>query len=252
MFDRQGEGISLLVPFRTDHAERERNWRWLKKYWEHELPLAELIEGTNEDTPFCKTSAVNRAFEKSHGDVIVILDADCYISGEVILEAARRIREARLRNRPLWFIPYRRFYRLTELSSLILLDTPPDNPLRFRDPPPPGSVETPASKSYGHWYGALIQAMPREAFILVGGMDERFRGWGGEDISMMYKVDTLYGRHKTLNVPTFHIHHPTIPGHWKQSRQWEGQAKPEMNDWLSWHYQQANGDSVKMRQLEQR
>lgn len=243
------ERISLLVPFRTDHAERERNWRWLRDYWANELPEAEVIVGTDHNTPFCKTHAVNEAFRKATGDVIVILDADCYIPGEAIREAAREIREARRHGRKLWFIPYRRFYRLTEAASLRLLESDPACPATFPDPPPSGDMDTFGGVSFGHWYGALIQVMPREAFIEAGGMDERFRGWGGEDISFMHAVDTLYARHKTIRGPVFHIHHPTIKGRWQATRQWEGQDAPEMNDWLSWRYDNAVGDNDVMRRL---
>ena len=241
--------ISLIVPFRTDHAERERNWRWLERYWRTELPGAEVIVGTDDSVPFCKTRAVNRAARKSTGDILVILDADCYISGAAIEQAAERIREARRRGRHLWFIPYRRFYRLTEEASLRLMESRPDRPLRLADPPPDADLEASGGVSFGHWYGALIQIMPREAFEAVRGMDERFSGWGGEDISLMHAIDTIYGRHKTINGPVYHVHHPTIKGRWKFTRQWPGQQDPEMNDRLSSKYEEATGDKARMLRL---
>ena len=241
--------ISLLVPFRTDNAERERNWSWLKAYWETQLPDAEIIIGTDDNVPFCKTSAVNDAFSRSSGDIIVILDADCYIDAESVTECARRIREARKTGKKLWFIPYRRFYRLTERASEFLLNSEPDEPYLFADPPPLDDLESTSGVSFGHWYGALIQIMPREAFVAVGGMDTRFRGWGSEDISFMHAVDTLFARHKTYNGPAYHVCHPTIQGRWKGTRQWAGQQKQEMNDWLSWQYDQAAGDYEEMKRV---
>jgi hypothetical protein len=172
---RRGRSISLLVPFRPDTEYRARVWSWLQDYWRHELPGAEIVMGRNDDIPFSKTSAVNDAFRKAHGDIIVILDADCYIPGKVILGCARRIRQARRRRRRLWFIPYRHFYRLTQEATRRVLLSDPRHPLRFSDPPPPEMVDDAARNSgYGHWFGALIQIMPREAFIAAGGMDERF------------------------------------------------------------------------------
>ena len=246
---RPPERLSLLVPFRTDHAERERNWRWLEAYWSAQMPEAEIVMGTDRRRPFCKTHAVNDAFSRSTGDVVAILDADCYISAGTIRTCARRIREARDRGRPLWYLPYRRFYRLTEEASLRLLATDPGHPKAFPDPPLDSELDTPGGISFGHWYGALIQVMPREAFEAAEGMDERFRGWGGEDISFMHAVDKMYGRHKTFNGPVYHVHHPTIKGSWAMTRQWEGQDKPEANDWLSSKYEDAVGDKALMRQL---
>jgi hypothetical protein len=247
---RRHEKISLCVPFRADFPERWRNWSWLRQYWADELPEAQVIMGTNTATPFCKTNAVNNAFGKATGDIIVILDADCYISGDSIRECATAIRKARRNGRKLWFIPYRRFYRLSEPASVRLLASDPADPLRFGDPPPPPDLDIPpASASFGHWFGALIQVMPREAFIAAGGMDERFSGWGGEDISFMHAVDTLFAKHRTFNGPVYHIAHPVIKGNWMATRQWAGQEEPEMNDALSGSYEFANGDKRLMRKL---
>jgi glycosyl transferase family 2 len=244
--------ISLLVPFRADIPARGRNWYWLKEYWKHELPEAELVQGSDLSTPFCKTAAVNDAFRRSHGDVIVILDADCYISGDTIRNLASQIRTARSKRQKLWFIPYRRFYRLSEEASVELLASNPANPMRFSDPPASNDIDPtilPGSQSFGHWYGALIQMMPREAFVAAGLMDERFKGWGGEDLAFMQAVDTMYGPHKTFNGPVFHIHHPTVKGVWAATRQWVGQTKPEMNDQLSGMYNYAEGDRRLMSNL---
>jgi hypothetical protein len=175
---RRGQGISLLVPFRSDSAHRTRVWEWLHAYWEHELPGAEIVMGSDEHRPFCKTAAVNRAFRESHGDIVVILDADAYLPGSVILDCARRIRSARRRGRKLWFIPYRHFYRMTEAATEDIVESEPDNPLRVPDPPPHDLVEDPINSAYGHWFGALIQIMPREAFEAAGGMDETIRRVG--------------------------------------------------------------------------
>ncbi len=244
------ERISLLVPFRADHPERDRNWNWLRQYWEHELPDAEIIMGSNFDYPFCKTAAVNDAFSRATGDIIVILDADCYISGDVITYCAESIRAQRKRGRKLWYIPYRRFYRLNEIASLWLLNSDPADPMQFGDPPPAGQLENlPASASHGHWFGAMIQIMPREAFEVAGGMDTRFAGWGCEDVSFLYAVDTLYARHRTYNAPVYHIGHPVIKGDWMATRQWVGQPNAEMNDALAGRYEFAAGDKRLMRRL---
>lgn len=241
--------ISILVPFRSDSGVRDKTWDWLYRYWRRVLPEAEFIIGQNHDTPFCKTAAVNDAFRKAKGDVIVIMDADCYIDACVIKRCAQEIREARKAGRRLWFIPYRRFYRMTREVSEWLLETDPCDPPRFRDPPPPWEVEHIWRNSSGHWWGALIQIMPREAFEAAGGMDERFKGWGSEDISFMHAVDTLYAKHKTVNSPVYHLWHPSIKGKWLFTRQWPDQPGPEMNDQLAWRYENAVGDKLRMHKL---
>ncbi len=244
------EKITLLVPFRADNPHRAKVWQWLMRYWKHELPEAKLIVCTDDSRPFCKTAAFNRGFEKAKGDIIVLLDADCYIRGQVIQDCADKIRSSRRRGIPLWYVPYRRFYRLNETASKRLIASDPADPVRFPDPPAYDDVEQPATVSAGHWWGALIQIMPQEAFAKVGGMDERFRGWGGEDVSFMIAVDTLYAKHKTSNNPVCHVWHPTTIDTTKGfSRLWEYQQSAGSNDYLAKQYRRARGDADAMRRV---
>ena len=255
MFHHKGHGISLLIPYKK-HVDPRRDitLEWLKDYWKHELPGAELIvssDGSTHDQSFCKTRAVNRAAGRAKGDIFVILDADCYISGDVLIQCAERIRDARKLDQPLWYVPYRHFYRLNQDTSLYILMSDPSDPLRVKSPPDENMIVISTSKneiSHGHGYGALIQLLPREAFEMVGGMDERFNGWGGEDVSFMRAVDTLYGHHKTTKNDVYHLWHPTIGKTWER-RMWPGQKTPGNNNELSNRYVQAINDRAKMRAL---
>src|SRR5258708_16238624 len=144
------EKITLLVPFRAGNPYRAKVWQWLMRYWGPELPEAELIVCTDDSRPFCKTAALNRGFEKAKGAIIVLLDADCYIRGQVIRDCAGKIRSSRRRGIPLWYVPYRRFYRLSETASKRLIASDPATPVRFPDPPAYGDVGQPDSASTGH------------------------------------------------------------------------------------------------------
>jgi hypothetical protein len=246
---QRGRNITLLVPFRADTPYRAKVWSWLREYWKYELPAAEVVMGSDDRTPFIKTAAVNRAFRKSRGDIVCILDADCYLPGSVIIGCAKSIRRARRRGRRLWYIPYRHFYRLTQDATAEVLVSDSRHPLRFSDPPPPGMTEEQKDNTYGHWFGALIQVMPAEAFIVAGGMDERFNmGWGAEDVSFMNAVDTLYAPHRTTPNGVLHLWHPHI-GTEHFERMWEGQAEPGGNNPLATRYAEARGRHVRMHKL---
>lgn len=251
MFHRRKPEISILVPFRPDHGSRSTNWRWLKKYWKHELPEAEIVIGHDYWQPFSKTSALNDAARKARGDIFVLLDADVFLDGDIIREAASRIRVSEEKGYPLWFVPYRRAYRLRDWSTLVLLDSDPTEPERFPEycvGEHEWLIESPTSASYGHRYGAMIQIMSRTAFETVGGMDCRFRGWGSEDVSFMRAVDTLYGKHKTLNRSIYHLSHFKI-GDTYQTREWADQERSLPNSHLAMRYYRAIGDRSKMRAL---
>ncbi len=265
---RRGEGISLLVPFRCgDKTDRRAiTWEWLKQYWAYELPGAEIVIGNHEGGVFSKTTAVNCAAMKAHGDVFVILDADCYLSGDVILDCATQIRAARSNSQRVWFMPYRRFYRLNQFTSDTILCSDPKHPRRFFGMPPsqiqldrnadPGSGGYPTSvttgktglEKHGHWFGALIQIMPREAFFIAGMMDERFAGWGGEDVSFMHTVDTLYARHHTTPNGVLHLWHPLSQDN-NKNRMWDGQTTAGTNGRLATRYGHASDNFDTMQAL---
>lgn len=242
--------ISLLVPFRVSaqHPHRARIWEWLQRYWRYELPDAEIVIGHSKSRAFSKTEAVNDAARRARGRIFVILDSDTYIRGSVILHCARQIEQAQRRGHKRWFIPYRRLYRLTEPSTDLVLDSDPMWPFRFSSPPPLDSVESTIGSMHGHHFGAMIQILPREAFETVGCMDPRFKGWGGEDVAFMRAVDTLYAKHKTVNVDVLHLWHPSI-GTSVLDRMWEGQSTPGLNSKLAHAYSRATGDRAKMRVL---
>ena len=242
--------ISLLVPFRADPKtpRRERTWNWLKEYWKHELPDAEIVMGYSRGTMFSKTAAVNDAARRAQGNIFVILDSDCYIRGEMITACAGRIEESLKRDQGLWFIPYRRLYRLTEQASDTVLASSPQDPYRFPIPPDQVDVESTIGSMHGHHFGAMIQVMPREAFEYIGGMDTRFKGWGGEDVAFVRALDTVYSKHKTTSNDVLHLWHPNI-GLTHKDRMWQGQVDPRANERLASRYNAATGDRVRMKAL---
>ncbi len=266
-FRRRGHGISLLVPFYSSDPENQRakNWQWLYNFWKVQLPGAEIIIGHDKDAgkfgmAFSKSVAVNNAASRAHGDIFVIIDADGYIDPKAILYCAKEIRWAKKKERKLWFIPYRQFFRLTENASQKLLDSKPKHPYYFPTPPDKNDyIETSDFKGtsgskFGHWYGALIQIMSREAFEEVGGWDPRFRGWGGEDHAAMRAMDTLYWPHKTLPGKVLHIWHPILAvpekyGPANKTRRWENQGVDITNDMLSGRYYYSQGHALRMRKL---
>ena len=211
---RRGHGISILIPFRCldKTNQRVKNFEWLKQYWSVQLPGAEIIVGEDEDMdkPFSKSVAVNNAASRATGDIFVIVDADGYIDPNAVLHCAKEIRKARRLGKKLWFVPYRQFYRLTQEASAELLASDPANPVLFPCPPKGNSMSSDTDPTMGHWYGAMIQIMSREAFETVGGWDPRFRGWGGEDHAAMRAMDTLYAPHKTLPGQVLHVWHPML------------------------------------------
>lgn len=252
--------ISLLVPRRHDFGRRDRTWRWLERYWKCRLGAdCEIIVGHDWalHRPFSKAVAVNDAARRAKGDVFVILDSDAYLPAKVIRHCAARLRHARKHGTRMWFVPYHHIFRLTEEATERVLDSDPCDPLRFPSPPCSEDVQDNTGSGHGHRYGAMITIMPREAFELVGGMDERFRGWGGEDVSFLRALNTLWAPYKKTPNQVLHLWHEKfhVGAHsdraseaWR-TRIWQGQDKARNNDWLSSKYGQATNRPTEMRAL---
>jgi hypothetical protein len=245
----RGRGISLLIPFRDDDGTRTPAYEWLLKYWAAHLPEAQIVTGTSVSTPFSKTQAFNDARSRATGDIIALIDADCYLDSQVLVQCAKNIRRDRMLGKRLWYIPYRHFYRLNERTTAHILASNPASPVIIPSPPSAADIDnTPEQASHGHWWGAMVQVMPVQAFDLVGGTDPRFTGWGGEDVAFMRALDTLWCKHRTTPNQVLHLWHHAIQAEHKL-KVWHGQDSGHSNDALAWRYYAAFGDPRRMRRL---
>ena len=253
--------ISLLVPLGGDDPARLRNWEWLKAHWECVLPDTEIVIGRDRGSeqrwcrkpkPFSKAAAVNDAFRRSHGDIIVILDADALLPASTIEYCATRLRHQRQVGKQSWFVPYTHLYRLRRPTTEKLLESDPCHPLWIPSPPPAWDIDGKDGSGPINVYGAMCQIIPREAFEIVGGMDTRFRGWGAEDMAFACALDTLWGKHEYTHNDILHLWHPSVISGQGASwtiKMWPRQTRPGVNNELGGQYVRANGDVIAMRML---
>lgn len=243
--------ISIIIPFSSNNAIRKRNFKWLLRHLKHELPDAEIIIGKSKSQVFCKGEALNDAVDQSHGKVLVLLDADALISADVIKHCSKRILEELKYGHKLWYVPYRRLYRLTKEITEKIVNSNPKYPVHIPEPIPLEWIENQGDTSkYGHHYGAMCMIFPREAYEAIGCFDERFQGWGGEDISFLKTFDMLWGKYKTTNTPIYHLHHPFIGNNYKDKK-WDGQDKVSANSNLAIRYHYATENYVKIKKLSE-
>lgn len=190
--------FSLIVPYRGNGGFRTELWSWCRRWWSYRFPGVEIITGDTEDPTFDRGTSRNVAVEQATSDILVIADADTIPNSGAVREALALVREGAP-----WVLPYgeERYYNLTEPTTWKILHAEP-------------SVTVLEPHVWEHkltsWAGCLV--MSREAFLSVGGYDERFVGWGYEDNAFRFAMDTLVGPHVRVDSYACHLWHPITPG----------------------------------------
>ena len=210
---------ACVITFRATSPERLRNLHYVLR-WLDRLPQLETLVVEQDDAPrldagqlppscrlrfvrstapFNKSWGFNVGFRATRADLFVFADADLLISHRHLTEAltacATQYEVVR---------PWADVVDLTEAETQALiagaLDAAavnvPDRRGRSRvgeQPPLCGGV----------------YVMRAEVYERLGGQDERFRGWGGEDDAMSMKVRALCPRVAVARgAVAYHLHHP--------------------------------------------
>ena len=193
---------SIVVPWRPDGGQRDRLWAWCRRWWESELPGAEIVECDSGDELFTRGRSLNIGAQKATGDLLILADADTVVSD---VHAAIDLVDNG------WVIAYEanRYYRLTEEETERWLKWAPGF---IEEPPRPDDLRM-YRNEYGpltSWSGVLV--MRRSSFATAGGFDPRFVGWGHEDFGFMEAMNTLVSpvwRSPGFAVQLWHFHDET-------------------------------------------
>ncbi|QNU27141.1 glycosyltransferase [Geobacillus sp. 46C-IIa] len=223
MFER----VSILIPYKPDNGIRDRNFQWVKAFYETMFPEAEICVGISDEEPFNRAQAINLAAKQATRDIFIIVDGDIFCDPHVMKEAVEQAVNAP------WVIPFRKIVRIGEESSRNLLNEPPTWPVEVAD------VDIIHTSEFTYLGGLNI--ISRDHFMEVGGFDERFSGWGGEDDAFSCAVNTLCGRYKRLEHTIYHLWHPPVG--------YENNPNGERNLALRQLYYEANNDKGKMKRV---
>lgn len=212
--------ISIIIP--TNYSlERQEIERWVKAWYHAEFPSFELIVSLDESHPFNKSRAINTGVHHARGSLLVICDADIVISIE---QMAKGLAAGD------WVIPFNRCFNLDQASTeQWLADGPCFDDFQTV------KVRECFDRAGGIW---IIQ---RWIFDMVGGCDERYEGWGGEDDSFCRAVNTLY---KPLVMVPGDVYHFWHKDSYNKSRFMQS---PNYGLWRQ--YCKATGDKEQMRNI---
>lgn len=221
---------SVLVPYRFADSHRERIWKWLERRWaelaaDAELVVQEAPPGA-DPSEFNHPRAINQAAERARGDIFIVADADTAFALDFIERACAEVAAGAS-----WVLP--RFYdQLDRPSTMALLDRPPTVAIAGYDRDWQGDGVS--------WSGLVV--VPREGFEMVGGYDERWERWGGDDVAFACSMNTLWGEVVRLPGAAMHLWH---------SRE-HLDAQPEDQHKLMYRYLEASGNPEAIREVQAR
>lgn len=192
----------LLVPRRA-HPERDKLWAYARSRWERHFPDLEIAEGYHEDGPFNRSAAVNTAARLAGDwDFGIVIDGDVLCSARNVTEA---IQTAHHTGRVTY--AHTRWRGMSEYWTKRLLADRRDLGSDLDRDEMDLYVERTNPIS---WSCCIV--FPRAVFDDLGGLDERFRGWGFEDMALQSVIVGLYG-HDRIGGDVIHLWHDrTTPG----------------------------------------
>jgi hypothetical protein len=186
--------VSVLFPINTDQGPRGKAFKWVKQFYETALPEVEICLGkVDENKPFSRSEAINVAAAKATREIFAIADTD------IIFDPLLFEKSIKLLENHAWVLPFNKALNITQECTEQLLFQSPKWPIT-------SNVEAHERTQIG-W--GLMNFIRREHFEKVGGFDERFIGWGGEDDAFASSVNCVCGSSYRLDYTAYHLWHPS-------------------------------------------
>lgn len=169
--------MNVCIPWRDsgDPDRKDAFRRVTDAYASLDLPL--IVSDSDREQPFNVSQARNRAAAQAPPGMLVFADADTLARPDVLL---RMVDAA-------W-----------ETGGLVL----PSHKWWQDARGAPGAHEEPLLAPLGG-----VMTIGHQAFAQVGGFDERFTGWSGEDSAFVRACQTLVGLHR-VEADILHLWHP--------------------------------------------
>ena len=186
--------VTVIVPWRGTDPARLRAHEHVTTRLREMLPDADHTEADDRSRElFSRAGSRNLGVAQAvDADVVVVCDADTIPQREPLLAAIRAAH-----NDGVLHTPYTRFRGLTEAGTAAYLAGRPAD-------------ECDAELDWLWSFGGVFVIRPA-AWFDAGGMDERFHGWGAEDLAFSRAAETLLGPTRRHPGIITHLWHPTSP-----------------------------------------
>lgn len=211
----------ILVPYRPDGGHRDRLWRFVESdYWEGGVTEGEHLEG-----PFNRSAAINLAAKKAgNWQAAIIADSDTWVPPNQVEAGIRAAMETG--------------HLVSCLDRVVELDQQTtENILTFGF----SAIDTKYAKvrTAEMETQSSMLAVPRHLFERLGGFDERFVSWGGEDNSFWRAAHLIGGPVVRTAGPAYHLWHE--PASTREERQKDPQYIANYKLWQ--RYERARNET---------
>lgn len=195
-------GISVIIPFRNDGAERDRALEFVKEWYAHHHPNWEIVVGRDSGSGlWSKGEAIEDGISRAKGSVLIIADGDLIVDPETLRLCVHSVRLGAP-----WGIPHMQVYRLGKEDSVLFQNSERESGFHF---PPRSQIEAwkLARPAYDGFQGGGIFVVRRDRWNAVGGIPPEFRGWGCEDNAIGVILNTMLGKAVRFDSPLIHLWH---------------------------------------------
>lgn len=222
----------VLVPFRGDGGRRDQLWIFARRWLENSCASWPIFVGASPEGPFNRSAAINDAAHKAEPwDVALIMDADTIVSASQLHRAvAAAATDERLA------MAFTSVLELSEPCTEHVLAT--------------GDLSLATLGVDNRRQGPMIDessamAVNRFLWDKIGGFDERFVGWMGEDNAFFRAATITGGEPSRVEGHAFHLWHP--PATDIRTRERDPQYRQNMRRWQMYRRARNERDLKRIR-----
>lgn len=187
--------FTIVIPWRDSGCPfRKKHFDFLLKYYSS---ISKTIISDSNKEIFNRSEARNNGVKKCNSDIIMVVDADNYISKNQI-EKSIDI----LKNKNSIIRPFNSIHYLNEEATERFYRSPKKFTVKEND----HTYMIPEMISPYNSGGAYI--LKKQMWEKVGGMDEGFIGWGVEDSAFNIHSRHFFGDHIFIEGPNYNLYHP--------------------------------------------
>ncbi len=193
---------AFLIPFRTDNGHREKLFNWNVERINRLFPDSNVYVGGGPDGEFNRSAAINEAFSKIQDESFIIInDSDTVWNSTLIMNGIYALTHNR------FVIPYSHYHLMDAPHTGKILSEREDIQITHTN----YDYENTIQANPHVWHAPPVSGvlmMRASDFIITKGFDQRFRGWGEEDVAFVIRASERIGRPVRLKGDVYHLWHP--------------------------------------------